>query len=55
MMDREQIATLINQIVDGENSEAQETFNSIVSSKVSDYLDLKKLELAGAIYGAKDE
>lgn len=54
-MDKEQIAALINQIVDGENSEAQDTFQHIVSSKVSDYLDLKKLELAGAIYGAKDE
>lgn len=54
-MDKEQISALINQIIDGENSEAQATFDSIVSSKVSDYLDLKKLELAGAIYGAKDE
>lgn len=54
-MDREQIAALIDQIISDKNSEAQETFNSVVTSKVSDYLDLKKLELAGAIYGAKDE
>jgi hypothetical protein len=54
-MDREQIAALIDQIISDENSTAAETFNSIVSSKVSDYLDLKKLELAGAIYGGRDE
>jgi len=54
-MDKEQIVSLIDQIVGDENTSASETFNSILSSKVSDYLDLKKLELAGAIYGGKDE
>lgn len=54
-MDKEQITALIDDIIDDKNSEALTNFSSIISSKVSDYLDLKKLELSSTIYGSKDE
>lgn len=50
MENKELINNLIDNIVDGKNTDAQEIFNTIVSSKLSDALEVKKREVAMAIY-----
>ena len=43
------IDSLIDDILDGNNSEAQEKFDSAIASKVVDTLDARKKELAQTI------
>ena len=49
------IDSLIDDILDGNNSEAQEKFDSAIASKVVDTLDARKKELAQTIYSSEED
>lgn len=49
------IDSLIDDILDGNNSEAQEKFDSAIASKVVDVLDARKRELAQTIYSSQED
>jgi len=50
MDNSEAISNMIDDILAGNNTEAKEVFDSIVSNKMTDALDVRKTELAQAIY-----
>lgn len=47
------IGTMIQHIVDGNNTEAESTFNDIMLNKTNDALDVKKHEVASNFFGGK--
>ena len=49
------IDSLIDDILDGNNSEAQEKFDSAIATKVVDVLDARKKELAQTIYSSQED
>lgn len=49
------INSLIDDILDGNNSEAQEKFDSAIATKVVDVLDARKKELAQTIYSSQED
>lgn len=49
------IDSLIDDVLDGNNSEAQEKFDSAIASKVVDVLDARKRELAQTIYSSQED
>ena len=49
------IDSLIDDIIDGNNAEAQEKFDSAIASKVVDTLDARKKELAQTIYSRQED
>lgn len=54
---REIINKMIDDIIDGNNTDAKDGFESALSNKLTDALDAKKIELAQSIYSkeVKDE
>jgi hypothetical protein len=50
MDNTEAISNMIDDILAGNNTEAKEVFDNIVSNKMTDALDVRKTELAQAIY-----
>lgn len=51
----ETISDMLLKIVDGDNTGAKEDFENIISQKLNDALDAKRMEIAQAIYGEKGE
>ena len=49
------IDKLIDQIIDGETTDAGSTVNDILAQKVNDVIELKKMEVAQQIYGKPDD
>lgn len=51
------IEDMIDDILSGDNTEAKEKFNAIVSSKLADALDQKKIDIASNLYsdGTEEE
>lgn len=49
-MDREYIEKLVDQIIDGDNTSAKETYGDIMSTKISDALEGRKKEIAQSVY-----
>lgn len=49
-MDREVINSMINNIAQGNASDAQQQFVDLISTKLSDQLNTLKQELAGSLY-----
>lgn len=49
------ISGMIDKIVDGENTDAQADFEALISAKLSDALDAKRVEVAKSIYGSDEE
>ncbi|CAB5221931.1 hypothetical protein UFOVP242_146 [uncultured Caudovirales phage] len=47
---REIINKMIDDIIDGNNTDAKDGFESALSSKLTDALDAKKIEIAQSIY-----
>ncbi|NBU97827.1 MAG: hypothetical protein EBS19_06385 [Spirochaetia bacterium] len=54
MENSELIHNMIDNILDNKNSEAQETFKSLLSQKLNDALEAKKVEVAQSIYGTQE-
>lgn len=54
---REIINKMIDDIIDGNNTDAKDGFESALSNKLTDALDARKIELAQSIYSkeVKDE
>jgi protein tyrosine phosphatase (PTP) superfamily phosphohydrolase (DUF442 family) len=52
---KELIDQMITDILAGNNVEAREIFDQAIGLKVSDALDVKKVEVAQAIYSRDDE
>jgi hypothetical protein len=50
----ETVASMLDRVLSGESSDALNDFQEIISSKISDALDIKKVEIASSL-GAKDE
>lgn len=50
----EVIRHMVDNILQGNNTDALENFGEIISSKISDNLDTRKIEIASTL-GAKDE
>ena len=48
------INKMIDDILDGNNVEAEEGFNSVLASKIDAALDDRKVEIAQSIYGNND-
>lgn len=48
------VDSLIDKIVSGDNTEAQSDFNSLIAAKVQDALDIRKAEIAQAVYSSQD-
>ena len=44
------IEDMIDDILSGDNTEAKEKFNTIVSSKLADVLDQRKIDIASNLY-----
>lgn len=53
-MDKETINSLIDKILDGENVSAKEDFDSLITQKMNDAMDSKKIEIASSIYGNEE-
>jgi hypothetical protein len=49
------ISSMIDSILSGDNLAAKDTFASIISSKLTDALDAKKLEVAQGVYSDTQE
>lgn len=47
---REIINKMIDDIIDGNNTDAKDSFESALSAKLTDALDAKKIEIAQSIY-----
>ena len=47
---REIINKMIDDIIDGNNTDAKDGFESALSAKLTDALDAKKIEIAQSIY-----
>ena len=47
---REIINKMIDDIIDGNNTDAKDSFEAAISNKLTDALDAKKIELAQSIY-----
>lgn len=54
---REIINKMIDDIIDGNNTDAKDSFDAAISNKLTDALDAKKIEIAQSIYSkeVKDE
>ena len=55
MEHNEAISKMIDDIIAGNNTEAEDSFKNIISSKVSDALDQRKIEVAINIYNNDQE
>lgn len=54
-MDKSEIINqMINHIIDNKNTEAGESFNSLISTKLNDALEAKKIEVAQTIYNYQE-
>ena len=49
-MDNEQVSSMIDKIIAGDNTAAKEDFEALIANKVSSALEVKKQELAQSIY-----
>jgi hypothetical protein len=47
---REVINKMIDDIIDGNNTDAKDGFESALSNKLTDALDARKIELAQSVY-----
>lgn len=47
---KEIINQMIDDIIDGNNTDAKDSFEAAISNKLTDALDAKKIELAQSIY-----
>ena len=54
-MDNELLKTFVQDIVTGNNVDAREKFDTLVSSRVSDALDARKVEVATSIFNDTPE
>ena len=52
-MNKETINSMIDKILDGDNVSAKEDFESLITQKMNDALDIKKTEVAASIYGSE--
>lgn len=55
MENADYIESLIDQIIDGDNTSAKDSFGDLMSNKVSSALDARKIELAQKIYNKEPE
>jgi len=55
MEHNEAITKMIDDIIAGNNTEAEDNFKNIISTKVSDALDQRKIEVASNIYNNDQE
>ena len=46
---------MIDDILSGENTDAEEGFNSVLASKLTDALEDRKVELAQSLYGKQND
>ena len=46
---------MIDDIIDGNNTDAQDGFESALSNKLTDALDARKIELAQSIYSKEED
>jgi hypothetical protein len=44
------INQMIDDIIDGNNTDARDSFDAAISNKLTDALDVRKIELAQSIY-----
>jgi len=49
------INKMIDDIIDGSNTDAKDGFESALSNKLTDALDARKIELAQAIYSKEED
>ena len=49
------INKMIDDIIDGNNTDAKAGFDSALSSKLTDALDVRKVELAQSIYSKEED
>jgi len=49
------INKMIDDIIDGNNTDAKTGFESAISNKLTDALDAKKIELAQSLYNQEEE
>jgi hypothetical protein len=49
------INRMIDDIIDGNNTDAKAGFDSALSSKLTDALDVRKVELAQSIYSKEED
>ena len=54
MENSELIHSMIDNILDNKNTEAQETFKSLLSQKLNDALEAKKVEVAQSVYSPQE-
>ena len=52
---REIINKMIDDIIDGNNTDAKDGFETAISNKLTDALDAKKIEIAQSIYSKEVE
>lgn len=50
MENSDYIQKLVDEIIDGDNTSAKDTFGDLMSGKIHDALDTKKKEVAQSIY-----
>jgi len=52
---KELVDKFIDDVLAGQNTDARETFDAAISQKITDALEVKKLEVAQAVYSKSDE
>ncbi len=52
---RDIINKMIDDIIDGNNTDAKDSFEAAISNKLTDALDAKKIEIAQSIYSKEVE
>lgn len=46
---------MIDDIIDGNNTDAKDSFDAAISNKLTDALDARKIELAQSVYSKESE
>lgn len=54
-MDTEMISSLLDDIIDGNNSEAKDKFDSLIATKLNSALDDRKQEISKDIFNKETE
>lgn len=52
---KELVSSLVDDIIAGENAQAVDTFNNVISIKVNDALDTQKTELAKTVFSGTED
>lgn len=54
-MNNELLNSFVQDIITGNNADAKDKFNTLLSSRVSDALDVRKVEVANSVFNQDEQ